>query len=45
MPSTPDLRQPPVDPPDPVGINEAHFHRLSPDGEHLRLIQPTLKPF
>src|ERR687889_1950246 len=35
MPSTPHLSQPPVDPPDPVGVFEANFHSLPLDGEHL----------
>ena len=33
--STPHPRQPPVDPPDPVGVAEADFHRLPLDGQCL----------
>src|SRR5215203_3591018 len=35
MPSTPYLSQPPVNSPDPVGVFEANFGRLPPDGEQL----------
>src|ERR671921_2961700 len=35
MPSAPQSRQPPVDPPYPIGVFEAYFSRFPPHGEHL----------
>src|SRR5919107_3623416 len=35
MPSTPHLCEPPVHPPDLVGVLEANFYRLPLDREHL----------
>src|SRR5215217_8873909 len=40
MPSTPHLSQPPVDPPDPVGVPETSVHRLPSDGEQLLVPRP-----
>jgi hypothetical protein len=42
MPSTPHLSQPPVNPPDPVGVFEANFGRL-PQWVKPGIISPMLK--
>ena len=43
MSPTTHLSQPPVDPPDPVGVFETDPYLLPPDWEQIGLIEPMLK--